>query len=363
MSDLPLIYDLDHTELGELLTEMGEPRYRADQVWNGLYQQLAPDPFGITTLSKDLRQELAERLRFSSLTPQQWLYSSDGMTGKVLFSEPGGRALEAVLMRYQVRRTACISTQIGCGMGCVFCATGQMGLKEHLSAGQIVEQVLYFARQLRGSGDALTNVVVMGMGEPFHNYDATLEAMDRLNDPQGFNFGARRITISTVGLVPMIERYTDEERSYNLAVSLHAANDPLRESMLPINKRYHLADLMRACRRYVDRSGRRITFEWALVEGVNDSIADAQELADLVRGMICHVNLIPLNPTRGYGGQPTEVEQAAAFQATLEERGVSATVRVRRGIDIQAGCGQLAVDQKEFTTEHTESTENSMSRS
>lgn len=363
MTDRPLVYDLDRSALGQLLAEMGEPSYRTDQVWNGLYQQLAPDPFGITTLSKALRQELAERLRFSSLTPQQWLYSSDGMTGKVLFNEPGGRALEAVLMRYKVRRTACISTQVGCGMGCVFCATGQMGLKENLSAGQIVEQVLYFARQLRASGDALTNVVVMGMGEPFHNYDATLEAMDRLNDPQGFNFGARRITISTVGLVPMIERFTDEERPYNLAVSLHAANDPLRESMIPINKRYPLKDLMRACRRYVDRSGRRITFEWALVEGVNDSVSDAQELADLVQGMICHVNLIPLNPTRGYAGRPTESDQAGAFRAVLEERGISATVRVRRGIDIQAGCGQLAVEQKHSTAENAEITESSVSSS
>lgn len=362
MTERPLVYDLDRSELGALLAEMGEPRYRTDQVWSGTYQQLAPDPFGITPLPKELRQELAERLRFSSLTPQQWLHSSDGMTGKVLFKDPGGRALEAVLMRYQVRRTACISTQIGCGMGCVFCATGQMGLKGQLSSGQIVEQVLYFARQLQAGDDALTNVVVMGMGEPFHNYDATLDAMDRLNDPRGFNFGARRITISTVGLVPMIERFTDERRPYNLAISLHAANDKLRESMLPVNKRYPLNDLMAACRRYVNRSGRRITFEWALVDGVNDSLDDAQELADLVRGMICHVNLIPLNPTRGYEGEPTESDQARAFREVLEERGLSATVRVRRGIDIQAGCGQLAVEQENSTTELTENTEKIESR-
>lgn len=345
MTTRPLVYDLDRSELGALLAEMGQPRYRTEQVWKELYQQLSPDPFGMTTLPKELRRELGERLRFSSLNPTRWLYSDGGMTGKVLFRAGGDHGLEAVLMRYEIRRTACVSTQIGCGMGCVFCATGQMGLQQQLSSGQIVEQVLYFARQLRNSDEALTNVVVMGMGEPFHNYDATLKAMDRLNDPTGFRFGARRITISTVGLVPMIERYTEEGRPYNLAISLHGANDRLRESMLPINQRYPLQELIAACRRYVDRSGRRITFEWALVEGVNDSLEDAMQLADLVKGLICHVNLIPLNPTQGYQGEPARHEQAQAFQGALNTRGISATVRIRRGIDIQAGCGQLATKE------------------
>lgn len=356
MSDRPLVYDLARDDLEAIVAELGERRFRADQIYHGLYQQLAPDPFGMTSLPAALREQLSQRIRFASLTPQQWLYSSDGLTGKVLFTEPTGNALEAVLMRYRARRTACISTQVGCGMGCVFCATGQMGLKQQLSAGQIVEQVLYFARQLASHGDSLTNIVVMGMGEPFHNYEATLAAMDRLNDPQGFQFGARRITISTVGLVPMIERFTDEARPYNLAISLHAANDRLRASMLPINDRYPLSDLMAACRRYVRTSGRRVTFEWALVEGVNDSLGDAQELADLVTGLNCHVNLIPLNPTQGYGGEPTDRDQARAFQSALETRGVPTTVRLRRGIDIQAGCGQLAVEQRDAATEITENT-------
>ena len=246
-------------------------------------------------------------------------------------------------MRYEKRRTLCISSQAGCALGCVFCATGQMGLKRNLSSGEIVGQVLHFERLLRGQSQGLTNVVVMGMGEPLHNYDQVMAAIDRLNHAQGLNFGARRFTISTVGLIPQMMRFAREKRQVNLAVSLHAAEDLLRSSILPINKKYPLAELINACREYVSLTRRRITFECALISGVNDSIQQAAQLAHLINGILCHVNIIPLNPTAGYEGSATSALQVRQFKEQLEKSGIPVTVRVRRGIDIHAGCGQLAV--------------------
>ena len=288
---------------------------------------------------------------FTPLEPVQHLHSSDGQTEKTLFALPeGGEFVEAVLMRYRRRRTACISTQSGCAMGCVFCATGQMGFRRHLSSGEIIEQVLHYERVLRAQGDRLTNIVIMGMGEPMHNYEATMDALDRLNDGDGFNFGARRSTISTVGLIPAIERFTDEGRPYKLAVSLHAVDDELRASMLPINQRYPLKELRAACRKYVDVSGRRLTFEWALVRDVNDSLKQAEDLAQWIDGLLCHVNLIPLHPTQGYPGEASPMERAEAFRDELRHRGISSTIRLRRGIDINAGCGQLATQAQNEST-------------
>jgi 23S rRNA (adenine2503-C2)-methyltransferase len=228
-------------------------------------------------------------------------------------------------------------------MGCVFCATGQMGFGRHLSSGEVVAQVIHYARLLHREGQQVTNVVVMGMGEPFHNYDNTLAAIDRLNDPRGYNFGARRFTISTVGLVPAIRRFTQEKRQVNLAISLHAAGNELRSSMMPVNRSYPIEDVIAACREYVQETGRRVTLEWALVNGVNDTPEEAQRLASLLKGLLCHVNAIPLNPTSGFSGQATTRERAAAFQDILTRAGIPCTIRLRRGIDIQAGCGQLAV--------------------
>jgi 23S rRNA (adenine2503-C2)-methyltransferase len=285
------------------------------------------------------------------------LDSSDRETRKTLFEIPARYnstmrkpelfeklGIEAVLMRYSRRRTLCISTQAGCAMGCVFCATGQMGFRRNLTSGEIVEQVLYYARQLQALGEEVTNVVVMGMGEPFHNYEATMAAIDRLNQPDGFNFGARRFTVSTVGLIPLIQRFAAEKRQINLAVSLHAANDELRSSMLPINKKYPLEELIPACREYVQSTHRRITFEWALIKGVNDSLEQAGRLAELLSGLLCHVNIIPLNPTHKYAGKATSRQQAINFKEELESSGIPCTIRLRRGIDIQAGCGQLAIE-------------------
>jgi 23S rRNA (adenine2503-C2)-methyltransferase len=337
-------FDLSGDDWAEWVGSIEEPSYRADQIWHALYVDQVTDFETITTLPLSIRRLLAEEFNFGQLRQRRRLTSEDGTTQKLLYElEGSGRYIEAVLMRYDDRRTACISTQSGCAMGCVFCATGQMGFQRNLTSGEIIEQVIDISLQLKRESDRLTNVVVMGMGEPFHNYDATLTAMTRLGDEAGMNFGARRITISTVGLVPAIRRYTEEGHTYNLAVSLHAATDDLRSSMLPINDRYPLADLMSACREYVRRSRRRLTFEWALVDGVNDSTVQAELLADLVAGMLCHVNLIPLNPTRGYRGDPAQRRSVDAFRARLANRGISNTVRVRRGLDIDAGCGQLAV--------------------
>lgn len=341
MSNKISLYDLNFDELTDLVTDLGEPEYRAQQIWQWLYKQYAADFDSMTTLPQMLRQQLAEMAQIDVLEPATILRSGDGQTEKILFQLPDGQLVEAVLMRYRKRRTLCLSTQAGCAMGCVFCATGQMGFFRHLTTGEIVAQTLYFARQLAAEEEQVTNIVMMGMGEPLHNYDNTLAAVDRLTDERGFNLGARKITISTVGLVPAIRRYADEQRQTPLAVSLHAATDAERDKLIPLNKRWPLAELMDACRYYVEKTGRRLTFEWALIEGENDTIEQAQKLGQLVEGMLCHVNLIPLNPTAGYAGSPSSRARVEAFQQELSRYGVSSTVRVRRGIDIQAGCGQL----------------------
>lgn len=344
----PFIYDLTLDQLTELLKSWGEPAYRARQIWQGIYQKLwnAPDQF--TALPKKLRERLFSEVSFSHLQPARALNSTDGETVKTLFRLPDERAIEAVLMRYNTRRTLCISSQAGCAMGCVFCATGQMGFKRNLSSGEIIEQILYYARTLAAEDERITNVVMMGMGEPFHNYENTLAAIDRLNEPDGLGLGARRFTISTVGLVPMIRRFAGEKRQINLAISLHAATDLERSAIMPVNKKYPIEELISACREYVELTGRRITFEWALIQGVNDSIETARKLASLLKGLLCHVNVIPLNPTTRYAGRGSTRESAAAFKAELEAHGIPCTIRIRRGIDIQAGCGQLAtLDEQE----------------
>jgi 23S rRNA (adenine2503-C2)-methyltransferase len=355
---LSLVYDLSMPELASLLAELGEPAYRARQIWQGLYHNFWNSFEEFTNLPAALRQKLDESLEFKILIPTTTRQSSDRETVKTLFKLHDGNAVETVLMKYDTpaglrqtrrdgsgqggRRTLCISTQVGCAMGCVFCATGQMGFKRHLSSGEIVAQVMYFARLLHDQGDVVTNVVVMGMGEPFHNYDNVMTAIDRLNDPDGYNFGARRFSISTVGMVPGIRRFTAERRQVNLAISLHAAEDVLRTSMLPINKRYPIDEVLEACRDYVAATGRRITFEWALVNGINDAPEQAYLLASKLKGLLCYVNAIPLNPTEGYSGKATTRQRAKDFKGILIHFGVPCTIRLRRGMDIQAGCGQLA---------------------
>ena len=342
MTERPYIFDLDLPELTDMLTSWSEPGYRARQIWQGLYQNLWEGPEAFTNLSKGLRRRLAETFEFSHLEPVTDLESSDGETRKILFHLPDGQPIETVRMRYQKRRTLCISTQSGCAMGCTFCATGQMGFLRNLSSGEIVEQVFYFARRLTEKGERVTNIVIMGMGEPFHNYDATMQAVRRLNHSEGMNLGARRFTISTVGLIPQIRQLAAEDLQVNLAISLHAANDKLRSKSLPVNRKYPIAELMEAAREYARITKRRVTFEWALINQINDTPEQADKLADLLGGMLAHVNLIPLNPTPGYEGKASTQKRAIHFQEILQERGVPCTIRLRRGIDIQAGCGQLA---------------------
>jgi 23S rRNA (adenine2503-C2)-methyltransferase len=357
------LFDLTLTQVEEVLTSLGQPRYRADQLWGWLYRSLATDFALMTNLPQALREELAGKAVVHTLTPMAETVSEDGLARKVLFQLHDGETIESVLMFYYERNTVCISTQMGCAMGCVFCATGQMGFVRNLTAGEIVEQVIYFARQLKevnGStreeaagqrvpqsssltprSSSLTNVVFMGMGEPLLNYDATWQAIETLHDPLGFGLGARRMTISTVGWVPGIERLSREKLQVGLAVSLHAPNDEVRNRLVPLGRRYPINRLMAACREYVARTGRRITFEYALIDGVNDSPELARQLARLLDGLLCHVNLIPLNPTEGDSHGPSPHERVLAFQGELEHRGIPTTSRLGRGIDIQAGCGQL----------------------
>jgi len=342
----PLIYDLDLNELADLFMTWREPDYRAEQVWKGVYQNLAPSFGDILTLPLSLRDRLAETFSYTGLISVKSLISHDASTQKILFQISGGYRIETVLMTYNQRHTLCISTQSGCAMGCVFCATGQMGLNRSLTSGEIIEQVIYLTRQLKLKGQKPTNIVFMGMGEPFHNYEATMEAIQRLNHPLGLNLGERRFTISTVGIIPKITRFTNEHRQINLAISLHAADNDLRSKLLPINKKYPLEELFDVCYEYVATTKRRITFEWALIEGLNDQPVQARALAMRLKGLLCHVNIIPLNPTYRYDGEPSSYPRAKEFKNILVSKGIPCTIRLKRGVDIQAGCGQLATRNK-----------------
>ncbi|MCB9682350.1 MAG: 23S rRNA (adenine(2503)-C(2))-methyltransferase RlmN [Alphaproteobacteria bacterium] len=333
------LYTLSEAELGDLLVGWGEKRFRARQIRAWLYERGAMSFDGMTDLSKALRERLAAETTLGSLEVVTEQASRDG-TVKRLLRLHDGQLVESVLMPYRDgRRTACISSQAGCAMACVFCATGQMGFARHLTSTEIYEQALRFSQELTLRGERLSNVVLMGMGEPFHNYEAVLEAIRRLMGELGI--GARHITVSTVGLVPMIRRFAEEGLQVTLAVSLHEVDDTARSALMPINRRWPVAELLAACKDYTDASGRRVSFEWALIAGRNDDDATADRLGRALAGIPCHVNLIPLNPTGGYDGAPTEVPQAERFIEVLARHGVPATVRVRRGIDIDAGCGQL----------------------
>ncbi|MGC9393810.1 MAG: 23S rRNA (adenine(2503)-C(2))-methyltransferase RlmN [Anaerolineae bacterium] len=337
----PNLYDLDLSELETLLGAWGEPRYRAKQIWEWLYRHLATDTEQMTSLPKVLRERLAEETRLSVPRVLARQESFDGETRKDLLEFEDGHTVEVVLMRYIERRSACISTQVGCAVGCQFCATGQMGFQRNLTRGEIVAQVLHLARELDAQDQRLTNVVLMGMGEPLLNYNHTLAAIRTLIHPDGFQMGQRRITLSTAGIAPGIRRFADEGVQVNLAVSLHAATDVLRNELMPINRKHNLNELFAAISDYLTKINRRVTLEWVLIDGVNDTFEQAEALAARTAGMLVHVNLIPLNPTTDYPGRPSSDEHVEAFTQILERRHVSFTLRLRRGIDIQAGCGQL----------------------
>jgi 23S rRNA (adenine2503-C2)-methyltransferase len=330
-------YDVTRADLADLLA--GEPSYRVEQVWRGLHERgIAPGD--LTSLPRALRERLAAE---ASMAPALRLahesVTEGGDTAKWLWTLNDGRQIETVLMHYPGRSTVCVSSQAGCAMGCGFCATGQAGFDRHLTTGEIVEQVVRARAAAAASGRRLSNVVFMGMGEPMANYDAVWRAVERLHRDLGLS--ARHVTISTVGIIPGIRRLADEALPVNLAVSLHAANDELRDSLVPINRRYPLADLADSCRAYLASKGRRLSLEWALIDAVNDRPTDAGELARYARGLGAHVNLIPLNPTPGYAVRGSRPDKVREFRNRLVDLGVNATVRRNRGTSIDAACGQL----------------------
>ncbi len=347
-------------QLEQWLVERGEASFRAKQIYSWLYRHLVTDFSAMTNLPQSLRNRLSEEASIGPMIVRSELHSKDDRTRKILLELADGKLVESVLMLYpplgesSARATVCVSSQAGCAFGCTFCATGQMGFDRHLSAGEIVAQVLFFARELRAAPwaaaglpgstpiDHITNIVLMGMGEPLHNYDNVLQALRILNAQEGFNLGARHMTVSTVGLVPAIRKLSQESLQVNLAISLHAPTDELRSQTMPLNRKYPLKELLAACQDYIAATRRQVTFEYVLLAGVNDTPTHAHQLGELLAPLkqFAHVNCIPVNATSADYRPPTG-EAIRAFRAILSEHGVSNSVRAERGDDIAAACGQL----------------------
>ncbi|HMK91386.1 MAG TPA: 23S rRNA (adenine(2503)-C(2))-methyltransferase RlmN [Thermoleophilia bacterium] len=333
---------IDPADLRATMADLGEPAYRAAQVYQALTRGLVTDFEAVGVLPRALRAALADRLDAVTLTPVESYVTAHGDARKTLFATRDGQPVEAVLMLYRTRATVCVSSQVGCAVGCAFCASGSEGLIRDLTAEEMVDQVLHFARELRRSGRSVTNVVVMGMGEPFHNYDETLRACRLLHDPDGFGLGARGLSISTAGVVPMIRRFTAEASQINLAVSLHAATDELRDQLVPLNRRFPLDELLRACAEYVAARRRKLLFEYVVLAGVNDGDDQVKALAArLGRRSLYHLNLIAYNET-GEFARP-RARELAALRDRLEAAGVACTLRRSPGGEIEAACGQLAL--------------------
>lgn len=351
MSDpRPAITDVDDERLGAWLAARGEPGYRLRQIRRHAARTSAADWSELTDLPKELREALALAFRWSSVEPVIEQASADGETRKALLQLHDGHRIESVLMPHHgARNSVCISTQAGCPMACAFCATGEMGLIRNLTPGEIVDQVRHWQRELAARGDRVSHVVYMGMGEPFNNYEATIASVRELVDPDGFGISPRRVTISTCGVVPKIDALAAEGLPVNLAVSLHAADDATRTAIMPINRKWGIDEVLAAAARYVERTKRRVTFEYVLLAGVNDSVAAARELAGRIarsgRVSEYHVNLIPVNAGPGGFERPSAAAMER-FAEVLRGRGIAATVRISKGQDIAAGCGQLKVDER-----------------
>lgn len=365
------LLDLTLPQMQQWFVERGEPPFRAKQLYSWLYQRLVTDFSAMSNLPQALRSQLTQEASIGPMVIRSELHSKDDRTRKILLELNDGKLIESVLMLYppigqsSARATVCVSTQAGCAFGCTFCATGQMGFDRHLSAGEIVAQVLFFARQLRDAPwsakglpgstpiDHITNIVLMGMGEPLHNYDNVMQALRILNSSDGFNLGARHMTVSTVGLVPAIYKLSQEPLQVNLAISLHAPTDELRSQTMPINKKYPLEELLAACKDYIAATGRQVTFEYVLLSGVNDTAEYAHRLGELLAPLkqFAHVNCIPVNATSA-DYRPPGGEAIRAFRTILYEHGVSNSVRAERGDDIAAACGQLRTRFEKNRNQH-----------
>ncbi|USK35654.1 23S rRNA (adenine(2503)-C(2))-methyltransferase RlmN [Bacillus sp. F19] len=345
----PSIYSLELGELQNWLTEKGEKPFRAAQIFDWLYIKRAASFEEMSNLSKALRSKLDEHFVLTTLKTIIQQTSNDG-TMKFLFELHDGYSIETVLMRHEYGNSVCVTTQVGCRIGCTFCASTLGGLKRNLEAGEIVAQVVKVQKALDELGERVSHVVIMGIGEPFDNYDEMMGFLKIINHDDGLNIGARHITVSTSGIIPKIYKFADEHLQINFAVSLHAPNTELRSRLMPINKAYKLPELMEAIEYYVNKTGRRVSFEYGLFGGVNDQVEHAEELAKLIKHLKCHVNLIPVNyvPERDYVRTPRE--QIDLFEKTLKKRGINVTTRREQGHDIDAACGQLrAKERKEET--------------
>jgi len=350
VTDKSFIYDLSFEELEEWVKEQGEPAFRAGQIYDWLYVKRVGSFAEMTNLPKALRAKLDEAFRFVTLKEITRLTSKDG-TVKFLFGLHDNHVIETVLMRHNYGNSVCVTTQVGCRIGCTFCASTLGGLKRNLTPGEIVAQVVQCQKLLDAENERVSSIVVMGSGEPFENYEATMKFLRTMIHPKGLNIGARHITVSTSGIVPNIYRFADEGLQVNLAVSIHAPNDELRSKLMPVNRRYPFREVMEAVRHYIAKTGRRVTFEYALIGGVNDRPEHAEELASVLKGMLCHVNLIPVNyvPERNYVRTPKD--DIFAFQRILLSKNINATIRREQGHDIAAACGQLRAKHLESAGE------------
>lgn len=331
------IKGLRYKELEAFVLELGEKKFRAKQIFEWMHKGVRSFD-EMANISKELREKLKEKSSLEALELETVQISKKDGTGKYLFKLPDGEFVESVLMRYSYGNTVCISTQAGCRMGCAFCASCEGGLIRNLTPGEILDQVLAVSRDI---GEKVDNVVVMGVGEPFDNYDNLAKFIDIINDKNGFNLGMRSITVSTCGLVPEIKRFAAEYPQVTLAISLHASNNELRNRLMPVNRKYDLKTLLSACREYVRTTNKRITFEYILIEGINDSEHNARELAEMLKGILCHINLIPFNGVIGKEFVATKRNKAAEFKENLKNMGFEATVRRELGSDIDGACGQL----------------------
>ncbi|RKN87008.1 23S rRNA (adenine(2503)-C(2))-methyltransferase RlmN [Paenibacillus ginsengarvi] len=344
----PSAYDFSLEDWEAWLKEKGEPSFRAGQIFDWLYVKRVGTFEDMSNLSKSLRDKLADSFVFVSLKEIARQQSKDG-TVKFLFELSDNNAIETVIMKHDYGNSVCVTTQVGCRIGCTFCASTLGGLKRNLSAGEIVAQVVTAQRLLDATGERVSSIVIMGIGEPFENYDAMLKFLKLMNHDKGLNIGQRHITVSTSGIVPNIYRFADENMQINLAISIHAPNDELRSKLMPVNRRYPFAELVEACSYYLRKTGRRITFEYALMGGVNDAAEHAEELAGVLKGMLplAHVNLIPVNFVLERDFKRTERDDIFAFQRILEKHNIPATIRREHGSDIAAACGQLRAKHME----------------